>query len=686
MLGIAIACAVAAACCFAGAVHLQHSAVRAAASAGVLPFAALRGLLSSRVWRSGIALTVAGGGLHIVALSLAPLVIVQPIGVLSLVLTVLFARTTRGPGVLAAVLLCAGGVGAFVLLSAGSAADTATSPPQLGPAQLVAAAGLLLAAIGLATRGRARCPLLAVATAVLFGFGSALVRAAASGPGGPSPLPAVEAVAVLAVGGWLLHQAYASGPAAIVVAATTVVDPITAVGIGVGLYGESAAPTAGHLIGETVAGLAAVLGVLVLSRQNGTDEQKQPPRENDVMSTKPLRVVIGADTFPPDINGAARFAHRLAVGMAARGHDVHVICPSGDSRASTTTLDGVTVHRIGSMRTPFHPTFRVCPPWRAAGAVRSLFAELEPDVVHVQAHFLIGRFLARAARRGGVPLVATNHFMPENLLGYGPVPPVLRAPLSRWAWRDLARVYRSAVLVTAPTPRAVQLLRDNGMTGPTVAVSCGIDLDLFGPAANRQVGRPEPEVGRYSPSVLFVGRLDEEKNVHELLRAAARWPADLDARIELVGDGSQRAALTALAEELGIAHRVRLRGFVDEAELVEAYRRCAVFCMPGTAELQSLATMEAMAAGKPVVAADAMALPHLVQSGRNGWLYEPGDVDALSVRLAGLLRDSATRARMGAASREIVAGHDLDRTLDTFEDIYLDAVGVVRVGALPEAS
>ena len=95
-----------------------------------------------------------------------------------------------------------------------------------------------------------------------------------------------------------------------------------------------------------------------------------------------------------------------------------------------------------------------------------------------------------------------------------------------------------------------------------------------------------------------------------------------------------------------------------------------MFCMPGVAELQSLVTLEAMASGLPVVAADAMALPHLVRPGINGWLYTPGDVRELANRLGDLLADAGLRRRMGAASRELVAAHAVDGTLDAFEGIY----------------
>ncbi|HEY0447519.1 glycosyltransferase [Actinophytocola sp.] len=392
-----------------------------------------------------------------------------------------------------------------------------------------------------------------------------------------------------------------------------------------------------------------------------------------------LRILIAADTFPPDVNGAAHFAERLARGLARRGHEVHVVSPA---HAGTTATDGatvgatdadgeITVHRIPSLGTPFHPTFRVSTPWGASRAVAPLLALLRPDVVHVQSHFAVGRSTLRAAAAYGVPVVATNHFMPENLLGYAPLPRPLRAPVARWAWRDLVRVYRRAQAVTAPTPRAVRLLTDNGLPGDPLAISCGIDLGHY-PASRTRAGATPV-------SVLFVGRLDKEKNVDELIRAAAVVP---DVRLDIVGDGACRASLTALAEDLGVASRVRFHGFVSDDELVAAYQRADVFCMPGTAELQSLATMEAMAAGLPVVAADAMALPHLVRPGVNGFLYPPGNVTLLAAALAELADGPAARTAMGLASRKIIAGHDIQRTVDAFESLYRATISTVTSSAV----
>jgi glycosyltransferase involved in cell wall biosynthesis len=135
-----------------------------------------------------------------------------------------------------------------------------------------------------------------------------------------------------------------------------------------------------------------------------------------------------------------------------------------------------------------------------------------------------------------------------------------------------------------------------------------------------------------------------------------------------------------------VRERVRFRGFVTDQELVLAYQESGVFCMPGTAELQSLATMEAMAAGLPVIAADAMALPHLVKPGVNGFLYQPGDIGQLAAGIAHITGDPAGRAAMGRASRTMIATHAIDHTLDAFEDIYLQAIGTANPVARPTSA
>jgi len=375
-----------------------------------------------------------------------------------------------------------------------------------------------------------------------------------------------------------------------------------------------------------------------------------------------MKIVLGADQYPEYINGAATFTARLGAGLAAAGHTVDLLWPSAHGRHDTYLEDGVRVHRLSSLSLPGRPRMQVAAPLTTGRQVEHVLQIARPDVVHVQSHLGLGRTLLRRAHEAGVPVLATNHFMPENLLHHVPVVRQFPQTASRLAWGDLERVFSGADLVSVPTQRAADLLRASTRLAPAEVVSCGVDLGRF--TATRPLGGPA------EPRLLFVGRLEEEKHVDQLLRAFARLPGTSRARLEVVGMGSLRVPLEALAHALGLGGSVRFLGAVDDDALLAAYGRADVFVMPGTAELQSIATLEAMATGLPVVAADAMALPHLVRHGVNGRLYAPGDVAGLAADLELLLGDPALRARLGRGSRAIAQVHSLTATVETFERHY----------------
>ncbi|MBV1942537.1 glycosyltransferase [Streptomyces sp. BV286] len=684
---LAVVLAVLGACGYAVGAKLQHEAARPRRG-DACASRSLRVLVRCPRWWAGLAVLGVATALHVGALWLAPVTVVQPLGVTAVLVSAVWglrarrAHLTTATGL--ALVAVVAGAGMFALLAARVTEPTqVTAAAQLWAGLLVSLAVLGCSGLAVLLRGRGRFLVQAVGAGIAYGCMPVLIRAASeefTSNGVSAALGGTLGGLTLAglAGFWLSQRALAVGPPEVTLACLTVVDPFVAVVLGVGVLGE--AP--GLSLATVVAGLAcwtlAVVGVLRLSLATPfphlTPGRQSPGRSSTrqeyVMHNAHPRtqtIVIGADTFPPDVNGAANFAQRLAEGLSGRGHDVHVICPATEAGAGTSVEKGITVHRLASHRTPFHPTFRVCLPWQVARSTARLLEVIRPDVVHIQSHFAVCRSLATAARRRGIPVVATNHFMPENLLGYTRIPARLAGAACRFAWRDLVRVFHGARVVTAPTPRAVQLLHDNGLASPAQAVSCGLDLERF--------AQPTKNHDEAGTRVLFVGRLDEEKNVHELLHALALLPRHLDVRGEIVGRGSCRRALEDLADELGIRDRVTFHGLVSDQEVLDAYARCDIFCMPGTAELQSLATLEALAAGKPVVAADAMALPHLVFPGRNGHLFPPGDVRALADRLMELLDDPAARRRMGEAGREIVTEHDIHRTLATFEALYLQAAG-----------
>ena len=142
-------------------------------------------------------------------------------------------------------------------------------------------------------------------------------------------------------------------------------------------------------------------------------------------------------------------------------------------------------------------------------------------------------------------------------------------------------------------------------------------------------------------------------------------------KVDIVGVGEDLHRLERIARDLGVADRITFHGKLSDDDLRDVLTRGAVFAMPSRAELQCIAAMEAMASALPVVAANAMALPHLVHPGENGYLYEPGAIDEFAAHLTSVLTAKpAAYTKMKKASQRIVAAHDMQRTIDTFEALY----------------
>ncbi|MCC2032540.1 glycosyltransferase [Microbacterium allomyrinae] len=388
----------------------------------------------------------------------------------------------------------------------------------------------------------------------------------------------------------------------------------------------------------------------------------------DAASARPLKVLIGADTFLPHVNGAARFAERLAAGLVARGHEVHVMAPSAthpQHGTFTEVIEGqpMTMHRVPAWRYYPHDWLTFVLPWMTKHYSRRVLDEVKPDVVHIQSHIVIGRGLAREAHKRGIPIVATNHVMAENVVDFTTLPPFLDKPVIKLAWDDAKRTFDLTRAVTTPTRKAADFLEQTIEIANVIPVSCGIEAANYTPDLTP----------RDAHRLVFVGRLTTEKQIDVILRAIARLDPALNVTFDIVGKGDQRRNLEQLVGELGLEERVTFHGHTTDEELKSFLTDASLFVIASIAELQSIATMEAMASGLPIVAADAVALPHLVHDGENGYLFTPGDADDLAAKLTIVLTQAPEeRLRMQRASLEGVKVHDMQRTLDTFEALYRD--------------
>lgn len=220
----------------------------------------------------------------------------------------------------------------------------------------------------------------------------------------------------------------------------------------------------------------------------------------------------------------------------------------------------------------------------------------------------------------------------------------------------------SRVVVTSEHCRRVAVTA-YGLDPERVAVVPeGIDLAAWPPAAE-PLGAEGAEAGLGEgrpPVILSVARQYRRKDTRSLLEAFARVaPRRPEARLRVVGGGPELPRLRARARELALGDRVAFLGEVpDEGAVRREYLGADVFCLPSLQEGFGIAYLEAMAAGLPVVAARAAAVPEVVPDGEAGILVPPRDPAALAAALERLLDDEALRRRLGEAGRRRVERYD----------------------------
>lgn len=165
-------------------------------------------------------------------------------------------------------------------------------------------------------------------------------------------------------------------------------------------------------------------------------------------------------------------------------------------------------------------------------------------------------------------------------------------------------------------------------------------------------------------TVLFVGRFYRRKRVDVLLRAAALLKTRLtDMQVRIVGNGPCTPALHALSRELNLGGTVEWLGDVSRAALAEEYNRATVFCLPSVQEGFGIVLLEAMAAGKPIVASRAAAIP---ETAPTAVLVQPDDAEALAGGLESLYRSTTVRTALVQAGSEWVERFDAPRVAELF--------------------
>jgi glycogen(starch) synthase len=368
-----------------------------------------------------------------------------------------------------------------------------------------------------------------------------------------------------------------------------------------------------------------------------------------------MRVALVAQEYPPETakGGIGSQTYLKAHGLAALGHEVHVVSRSPDGRHTTRADKGVTVMRVPGLESRLG-LYTEAADWltysgEVAAAVAALHEKSPLDVVD----------FPEWAAEGYVHLLNRTewNYVPTVVHLHGPL--VMFAHMLGWPERD-SEFYRVGTAMEGTCVRLADAVfssshcsadwcaREYGVGREAIPVlHTGVDTELFRPQAT-----PRPE----RPTIVFAGKLARNKGVHVLVEAAVRLTGSFPGlQLRLLGRGEEQV----LKELRGLARHnpdlLDLPGFVERAQLPDQFSRAHIFAAPSEYEGgPGFVYLEAMACGLPVVACEGSGVAEVVRPGENGLLVPARDIDALAAALRALLESPAQRQAMGEHARRFV--------------------------------
>ena len=372
--------------------------------------------------------------------------------------------------------------------------------------------------------------------------------------------------------------------------------------------------------------------------------------------------------YPPTVSGVTLVVQKLARALVARGHRVTVVTASERGDSYEAEDEGVQLVRVRSWDNPFWSEAPI--PFAGQKVLDDIVDALRPELLHIHDAALLALQFLRLSRRIEVPLVASCYYVPRfvtRYLGGEITEDVVEA--ATWAYSVWLLNHCDRVVFATRAHR--DFFQDQGLKAPTAIISNGLDVHRYRPADGADEGIEARYALPAGPRILFVSRLARDKAIDVLIRAMPGIRSHVpNASLLLVGRGDYRASLEELTAELRLAGAVRFLGFIPEADMPAIYRACDCFAIASTYEVQSLPTLQALATGLPVVAADAVALPEIVKDGVNGYLVPPGDPRAVADAIVRVLSDPERAAAMAQEGLAIVQSHAEEHTFDLYEELY----------------
>ncbi|MFH0868712.1 MAG: glycosyltransferase [archaeon] len=280
-----------------------------------------------------------------------------------------------------------------------------------------------------------------------------------------------------------------------------------------------------------------------------------------------------------------------------------------------------------------------------------------------------------SAKKMGVKIIIYSTFQPESWMVYLP-----KFFSRRWLSRKLVdilyffvmRLYNRADVILCLTKFGRDVLEARGLKKKMYVISCGVDTSVFrkfdASGCCKDFGLSEKTI-----KLLYVGRLDHEKNVSLLVKAAKIMHKNFENfEICIVGDGLEKVPLEEMAKQSKLMDKIKFLGKVSDSDLIKMYNICDIFVLPSFIELEGIVVLEAMACGKPILIADSPDSAARFFVDGNGFLFNPENAKDLADKALILLKDDKLRRKMAAQSYKRRKEIDIRNHIKKLEKVYSD--------------
>lgn len=379
-----------------------------------------------------------------------------------------------------------------------------------------------------------------------------------------------------------------------------------------------------------------------------------------------MNILLVTETYLPYITGVSISTDSIGHYMASKGHKVTIVCPTPLVKGEKKESKNLKVIYVPSL--PFH--------WYNLNAtgifpltyikMKELFKTNHFDVVHIQEPGVVGLSALKMARKHNIPTVGALHFIPEQIdrVIWGTVEPVLTPLINVF----IKLVYQKYDQIMTPSHFFAGALEKINVTKPINVISNGVSTAKFKPGPLNLKLRKKLGFDKNDIVFFFLGRVDRDKNVETLVRAIPL--TDSNVKLLVVGKGTEKTQLQSLSSSHKVSDKIVWVDYITDSEMVDYYHAVNAFAIMSPYEGQSIVTLQALAVGIPVIAANAGALPEICHDGENGYLVKTYDHKTLANKMNSIARNDTLRKKFGKASRAIGLLHDKPTVLHSLELLY----------------